>query len=734
MTKEYASVIINRRVAAVDKIFHYHIPQTMQGRLLPGCVVRIPFQYEILDGIVVDLADEPEVAPDKVKDILEIMGEEPLFSPELLALGDWMANYYLCPKATAFQAMLPAGLNSGRLPRQVIKKYVYLKDVATLSNRARQQKKVLEYLKQHNGAILEDVTAVADKAILRAMAKKGIISIEEKTVWGIEEEEAVLPLDRQLTPAQKKALREIREEEESDNRPVLLYGITGSGKTEVYVQRAKEVLARGKQVLFLVPEISLTPQMVDMLTGRLGRPLAVLHSGLLDSERRQTWLAVAQGKYDVVVGARSAVFAPLNRLGLIIMDEEHEQSYKQENSPRFHTRETAKERSRLTGAQLLMGSATPSVESYYLAQIGAYRLVSLPCRIGNIPLAAVEVADMRRELRQGNRSIFSFTLQQALQETLDNKKQAVLFLNRRGFATFVSCRHCGYVVECPHCDLSMAYHQKANQLKCHYCGYVEAPPAVCPNCGSKAIRHFGTGTQKVAEEAAKFFPVARIARLDRDSIEDRGTYEKIYRQMKENRIDILVGTQMVAKGLDFPDVALVGVIAADTALNLPEMTAGERTFQLLTQVAGRAGRKGEGRVIIQTYQPEQEAIQAATAQDYAAFYKEEIRRREALQYPPFTHILRLIVNGGEENHTKAVASDIAGYMKELLPANVLLAGPAPAPYSKIQDRYRFHLMLRGSDLNDLRRAVVEGLAAARAKSRWAKDVQINIDVEPMSMM
>ncbi len=734
MEKAYAAVIINRRVQAVDRIFHYHIPQAMQGFLSPGCIVRVPFQHEILDGIVVELAETPEVSPDKVKDILEMTGTAPLFSSELLALGEWLADYYLCPKATAFQAMLPAGMNSGRLPRQILKKYVYLQEPDRVSGRARQQKAVLAYLGQHNGALLEDVTAVADRAILRAMTKKNLIRIEEKAVWNIEKEAALLPLDRQLTKEQQSALAAVREEAQGQNRPVLLFGVTGSGKTEVYVQRAKEVLAAGRQVLFLVPEISLTPQMIDMLAGRLGKPLAVLHSGLLDSERRQTWLLVAQGKYDVVVGARSAVFAPLNRLGLIIMDEEHEQSYKQEQSPRFHARETAKERCRLTGAQLLMGSATPALESYYRAQNGAYRLVFLPSRIGGLPLAAVEVVDMRQELQNGNRSIFSYALQQALGETLKNKKQAVLFLNRRGFATFVSCRHCGYVVECPHCSLALAYHQKSNQLKCHSCGYVQAPPILCPNCGGSAIRHFGTGTQKVAEETAKLFPEARIARLDRDSIEDRGTYEKVYRQMKEERIDILVGTQMVAKGLDFPQVALVGVIAADTSLNLPEMTAGERTFQLLTQVAGRAGRKGQGKVIIQTYRPEQDAIEAAAAQDYALFYQQEIKRREAFQYPPFSHIIRLVVQSGNENQAKAAACDVAGYLKESLPEQVVLAGPAPAPYSKVQDRYRFHLMLRGKDLAILRQALAEGLAMARKKSRWAKDIQIHIDVEPMSMM
>lgn len=734
MPEQYAAVIINRKAAAVDRIFHYKVPVELRDILDVGWVVRVPFQHEILDGIVVDWSKQAEVPEEKLREICGLVGDKPLFSRELLALGEWLADYYLCPKVSALQSMLPAGLNlTGKLPQKVVEKRVYLVPNATEPRNAKKQQLVWSYLQQHNGALRQEVLTIADSSILRAMQKKGIIQFIEKEVWDIADIE-VETFVRELTKEQKQVLKALAQEETAANRPILLWGVTGSGKTEVYLQRAKEVLAAGKQVLFLVPEIALTPQMVDMLQGRLGRSLAVLHSGLLPTERRKTWLAIAEGQYDVVVGARSAIFAPLERLGLILLDEEHEQSYKQENVPRFHAREVARQRCRYHNAQLILGSATPSLESFYKAKQGEYLLLTMARRVGDRPLPDVKVVDMRQELRQGNRSIFSFALQEAMSAHLEQGKQTVLFLNRRGFATFVSCRSCGYVVECPHCALPMAYHQKENRLKCHYCGHTEKLPQCCPACGSAAIRHFGVGTQKVAEMAAQLFPQARIARMDRDSIVDRDAYARIYHQMKNGDIDILVGTQMVAKGLDFPGVTLVGVIAADTALNLPEMTAGERTFQLLTQVAGRAGRATAGQVIIQTYQPEQDAIQTAAQQDYLTFYEKEIQRREAFFYPPFSTIIRLVVSGLKENNVSDAAQDIVGYFGKYKKDQDWLVGPAPAPYSKVKDRYRYQLMLRGKDLTELRQLVCRGLAEARQQCRWAKDIQILVDVEPGSMM
>lgn len=734
MPEQYAAVIINRKAAAIDRVFHYKVPAALRDTLDVGWVVRVPFQHEILEGIVVEWSEHADVPEEKLKEICGLVGDKPLFNRELLALGEWMSEYYLCPKVAALQGMLPAGLNlTGKLPQKVIEKRIYLVPDAAEPRNAKKQQMVWAYLQQHNGALRQELLSIVDSSILRAMQKKGLVQVVEKEVWDTIDIEAE-DLVRELTWEQKQSLNALAQEKIGDNRPVLLWGITGSGKTEVYLQRAKEVLATGKQVLFLVPEIALTPQMIDMLQGRLGRPLAVLHSGLLPSERRKTWLAIAEGQYDIVIGARSAIFAPLKHLGLVLLDEEHEQSYKQENVPRFHAREVAIQRCRYSGAQLILGSATPSLESFYKAKQGEYLLVTMAHRVGNRPLPDVKVVDMRQELRQGNRSIFSFALQEAMVAHLEQGKQIVLFLNRRGFATFVSCRSCGYVVECPHCALPMAYHQKEDRLKCHYCGHTEKSPRYCPICGSAAIRHFGVGTQKVAEAAAKLLPQARIARMDRDSISDRESYTKIYRQMKNGDIDILVGTQMVAKGLDFPGVTLVGVVAADTALNLPEMTAGERTFQLLTQVAGRSGRATAGQVIIQTYQPDQDAIRMAAQQDYLAFYEKEIQRREAFFYPPFCSIIRLVVSGLKESSVSDAAQDIVGYFGKYKKEQDWLVGPAPAPYSKIKDRYRYQLMLRGKDLAELRRLVEQGLAEAKQQCRWAKDVQILVDVEPGSMM
>jgi primosomal protein N' (replication factor Y) len=511
---------------------------------------------------------------------------------------------------------------------------------------------------------------------------------------------------------------------------MLLYGVTGSGKTEVYLQAIACMLQKELASIVLVPEIALTPQMTERFVARFGNKVAVLHSRLSAGERYDEWCRVARGEALVVIGARSAVFAPVPKLGLIILDEEHEITYKQEETPRYHARDIALRRAEMHGAAVILGSATPSLESYTKALRGEYRLAKLPQRIAGRPLPPVEIVDMREELKSGNRSIFSRTLQAALRDALAAGKQAIIFLNRRGYSTFVLCRTCGHVMRCPACNVSLKFHSTLAMLCCHYCDYREPYPSACPACGGRYIRHFGTGTQKVEEELRRRFPAARPLRLDADSTARKGEYRQILASFRRGEANVLVGTQMIAKGLDFPKVTLVGVITADTALNLPDFRAGERTFQMLTQVAGRAGRGATGgRVVIQTYTPEHYAVVAARKHDFETFYREESARRKELGYPPFGYLVRLLVSGGVEGNVMKAASLLTGF----LGTEIEIWGPSPCPLEKVRGRYRWQLVLRGDELEPLLAAAKEAANRFRQCAVTAK-VRLSLDVEPLHLL
>lgn len=736
---QYAAIIVNRAVKAVDKIFHYHIPVHLQPIISIGMIVKIPFGRETLEGIVVDFVTEPEVPLEKVKDILEYVSDQPLFNQELITLSHWMSERYLCPWVTAMQAMLPAGLQlTGKLPQSSLRYRLY--QTALLAEmKGSKRKLVRDYLRDHDGALLSEVIAATGvkESIIQTLVKLGAVKKVGETVWHDAVSPAFLENQRELTPLQQRAMASILDSWEKDGKPVLLHGVTGSGKTEIYLRLLQHFVSQGKQGIFLVPEIALTPQMVDYVKSRIGVPIAVLHSGLTGSQRREAWQGIAQGVYQVVIGARSAVFAPVPNLGIIIVDEEHEASYKQEQTPRFHGREVARERCRLQKGLLVLGSATPSLDSYDQAQKGNYHLVELKQRVYAQPLPRVEVVDMREELRQGNRSIFSDSLVEGVTAALERGQQALLFLNRRGYHTFVSCRTCGQVLECPHCSVSLSYHAYDGKVKCHYCGFQGEVPSLCPHCNSHAIRQFGAGTQRVTEEVMRRWPSARVARLDRDVTAVRGNHEKIYRQMLDREIDILVGTQMIVKGLDFPAVSFVGVIAADTSLNVPDIWAGERTFQLLTQVAGRAGRKdGEGRVVVQTYRPDHWIVRCAARQDYGAFYEQEMERREIGAYPPFVSLIRLIMSGTERAVLQTAAEKLKGYFVQYAPNNSLgnLLGPTAAPLEKIKDRYRMQMILKGADGEALRRWAQQATEQFQKEQPIAKKILLAVDVDPLSMV
>ncbi len=538
----------------------------------------------------------------------------------------------------------------------------------------------------------------------------------------------------QLTQAQQTALQSVVHALQKDEQTViLLHGVTGSGKTEVYLQAIQAAVDAGGQAIMLVPEIALTPQMETRVVTRFGGRVAVLHSRLSDGERSEAWRRMRDGEADIALGARSAVFAPFNRIGLIILDEEHEFSYKQEDNPKYHTRGVAIQRARDHGAVVLLGSATPSVESYYHAQQKHYALLTLPQRIEQRLLPEIAVVDMREELKRKNRTVFSTALREAIAERLRRGQQSIILINRRGFSTFVLCRDCGLVLRCPHCSVSLTYHATDHTLRCHYCLYRCPAPDVCPACQSRHIRYFGAGTQKVEEELGKSFPAARILRMDTDTTSRKNSHQEILGKFERGEADILLGTQMIAKGLDYPNVTLVGIISADMALNLPDFRAGERTFQLLTQAAGRAGR-GEvpGLVIIQTYNPDNYSIQAVKEQNYADFYRQEIAVRHELRYPPFHHLIKIVVSGEDEREVIQRMQNIMERAKQNAEKGLIsleLLGPAPAPLGRIKSLFRWQLFLKGPDRKLLHTVLTDTIDESAFGSGG-----LSIDVDPISML
>lgn len=610
-----------------------------------------------------------------------------------------------------------------------------------LTSTAPKQAAVLRLLVKYNGkysptelARLAETTS----STVAALRRKGLLEVVTREVRRDPYGEHEFGVSERLTlnPWQEKAFRILEAALERNAGEVfLLHGVTGSGKTEVYLQIIEKALQSQKTAITLVPEISLTPQMVRRYKERFGAKVAVLHSRLSLGERFDEWRRIRNGAVQVVVGARSAVFAPLQELGVIIIDEEHESSYKQEESPRYHAREVAEFRGRQTGAIVVLGSATPSLESYYAAETGKIQRIYMPQRVQRRPLPSVEVVDMREELAKGNRTIFSDSLRNALQHCLVSGTQAILLLNRRGFASFVLCRECGNVLSCPNCRVSLTYHRTENLVMCHYCGYRISLPPVCPECRSHYLRQFGAGTERVALELRREFPTARVLRMDVDTTGTKGAHERILTQFGQHKADILVGTQMVAKGLDFPNVTLVGVVTADTALNLPDFRAGERTFQLLTQVAGRAGRGSlPGRVIIQTYTPEHYSVQAAQEHNYERFVLQELAFRRQLRYPPFVVMGRLLVTGGIEKDVARISRILADWCRQWFGAENQtgqVIGPTPAPLSKLKGRYRWHVIIKVPQ-----RSTLQALFAYIRKRAYdiRENVRLSLDIDPMSLL
>lgn len=557
---------------------------------------------------------------------------------------------------------------------------------------------------------LKEKVAVTDSPI-HTLLQKGILveqrRQEKRDVFQLEDYTPTQPF--YPTPAQAQALALLREEEQkAQKRPVLLHGVTGSGKTEIYMQLIEHVIMEGKQAIVLVPEISLTPQTMERFISRFGKRVSVTHSRLSLGERLDQWRKARDGEISIIIGPRSALFMPFSNLGVIVMDQCHESSYISDVTPKYHTREVARKLSELTGALLVMGSATPDIDSYHRAVTGEFLLLQLKERTKGSHLPEVFVTDMRKELEDGNRSAFGLPLQQAIRENLEKGQQTMLFLNRRGYSTFVSCRKCGEALTCPSCNVSYTYHASDKALVCHYCGKEVPVPKTCPSCGSHYIRYFGTGTQKIEEETRRLFPEASVLRMDADTTTGKNGHARILELFGKGKADILIGTQMIAKGHDFPNVTLVGILAADLSLNLGTYQAAETCFQLITQAAGRAGR-GElaGRVFIQTYQPENYAIRMAAAQDYEGFYQEEILLRQAMEYPPFSHIFSVLITGEMEQEVILAAQRLGAYMNHYAErAGCTVVGPAPAPLPKFRGEFRWQIFAKGTDADRLKAFVL----------------------------
>ncbi|ASB89667.1 primosomal protein N' [Bacillus sonorensis] len=611
-----------------------------------------------------------------------------------------------------------------------------------LSPQAVKQKAILEYFIEGGEGLTVPAKELLDKtggssASLKSLLEKGLLMESEQEVYRDPYQDRMFkktePLP--LTEDQVHAYEAITEAVEHNRHDVfLLHGVTGSGKTEIYLQSIENVLKAGKEAIVLVPEISLTPQMVHRFKGRFGSQVAVLHSGLSTGEKYDEWRKIHRKEVRLVVGARSAIFAPFENLGMIIIDEEHETSYKQEEMPRYHAKEAAIKRAEYHRCPVVLGSATPTLESFARAKKGVYKLLSLKQRVNSQVMPDVSLVDMREELRSGNRSMFSKALMEELEKTLEKGEQAVLFLNKRGYSSFVMCRDCGYVIQCPHCEISLTYHRFGQRLKCHYCGFETGMPSSCPECRSEHIRYFGTGTQRVEEELTKILPAARVIRMDVDTTSRKGAHEKLLTAFGKGEADILLGTQMIAKGLDFENVTLVGVLSADTMLHIPDFRAAEKTFQLMTQVSGRAGRHEKpGRVIIQTYTPSHYSIQLTKTHDYEAFFQQEMLHRREQAYPPYYYLALITVSHEEVAKTALVTEKIAQYLKANISNDAKILGPVASPIARIKDRYRYQCVIKYKQENQLT-SLLKNIMDHYKRDIEQKQLTISIDMNPYMMM
>ena len=730
--KVYAEVIINSDALDIDKPFTYEVPVELQKSIELGQWVKVPFgnKNASVDGFILSLKDN-SITGMKIKKIKSIAIEKPLLSKNNIRLIEFLKENYLCRYIDGIRLLIPQGILKG-----ITNKYKLVVSLSSNNipeNIYEKYKDIFEIIKKNNG-IFNKAELIRKYNIstykLNKLIKADYLKVEEEIVYRYNLKNYIEYKEKNLTEDQQKVINKIYA---SNKNIFLLKGVTGSGKTEVYMRIVKEELDKGKTAVILVPEISLTPQMVERVKGRFGKEVAVFHSKLSDGERYDEWYRIKEGKAKVVIGARSALFLPYNNLGVIIIDEEHESTYKSEHSPKYVTKEVAEFISSLTGCKVILGSATPSIETYYKAISGEIELLELNSRVENKPMPNIDIIDMRLELNSGNMSMFSRKLFLEIKEALNKKEQIILFLNRRGFSTFVSCRSCGYVFKCSKCDISMTFH-KNGSLICHCCGYREYQQKICPKCKSKYVKYFGAGTERVEEEVKKYFKDAKVLRMDMDTTRNKDSHENIYNAFKNGEADILIGTQMISKGLDFENVTVVGVLAADISLNLPDYRAAEKTFQIITQVSGRAGRGSKGgTVVVQSYNPNHYSLNYAKNYDYEGFYNEEFTTRGLMHYPPFSKILLINVTSKNENSLKLFMEKLKNEFNKIESEenSIEILGPSPCIISKIKDNFRWQIIFKGDLSLDFCEKIKDKLY--QMNKNVYNEIKVTIDINPNSM-
>ena len=748
MAELFAKIAVSDVTYWVDRPYDYKIPRLLENDVRPGMRVTVPFgkSNRKSEGIVLSVSQVCAYGTPKCID--RLLDEEPLLSKQQLELAIWMRERFFCTVYDAVRAMLPAGLwykaDGRRKAQDKLSDFVHLavsgQEALELAqrkkSRAPMQTAVLELLSAVGEASWEDVHAMtgASKVSVKALVSAGVLALFKKEVFRRPAfkmgEKAPLPA---LSPEQDKAFRGLSAMlDTGEAQAALLFGVTGSGKTTVYIHLIDRVLRRGQSALLLVPEIALTPQMLETFSSYFGENIAVMHSSLSIAERYDEWKRVKNGSARLVIGTRSAVFAPLENMGLVIIDEEQEESYKSENSPRYHARDVAKYRCAESKSLLLLGSATPDVESRYAAETGKYAYFTLTERYNQMPLPEVRIVDMKRELRRGNDSSISSFLRQELEENLARQEQSILFMNRRGASKLITCVDCGYTFKCPHCSVSLTYHSSSRRLMCHYCGYARTVAASCPECGGE-LRYIGDGTQKIEEQLKELFPGTEVLRFDTDTVAESGSHDALLNRFKTEHIPIMIGTQMVTKGLNFEDVTLVGVLSADQSLYCGDYRSAERTFSLITQVIGRSGRASRpGRAVIQTFTPDNQVIALAARQDYEGFFRQEIELRRVQKCPPFTQIIAISANGTHESQVLGCCRYIRQLLERELSGqpNVNILGPAPYPVVKVNNRFRYKISLACAAGREIRELVSRILIFCNTDKQF-RGVSVYADMNPM---
>ena len=717
----YIDVLVELKAKQIDKTFTYLVPNNLKNKVKVGIRVIVPFGKQKLEGFVLNITEKKEIDYE-VKEIMDIVDKEPVLNSEMLELGKYISKKTLCNLISAYQTMLPAALKAHK-DFVVNKKYIsYIKLIdKSYIGKNDNQKQILDLLK-NNDVLKSELTKISISSLNTLLNKKVVEEVKEEIY--------------RLNISNELATKKIILNEEQKNvvnivlndlncfRPYLVHGVTGSGKTEVYMHIIEEVLKQGKEVIVLVPEISLTPQLVNIFKSRFKSNIAILHSALSDGEKYDEWRKIERKEVKIVIGARSAIFAPLTNIGLIVLDEEHSETYKQDNNPRYDAIDIAIKRAKTYNCPIIFGSATPSVESYTRAKAGIYNLLELKNRV-NKSMPIVDIVDMKNEIKRGYK-VLSKKLIDEINDRLDKDEQVILLLNRRGYSTTITCKECGETIKCPNCDIPLTYHKNANKLNCHYCNHTTYKPKKCPSCNSEAINEFGMGTEKLEEEVNKIFDKAKTIRMDIDTTRKKGSHEKIINDFRNKKYNILIGTQMISKGLDFDDVTLVGVVNGDATLNIPDFRSGERTFSLLNQVAGRSGRKKvDGKVIIQCFNTEHYSIRYASTHDYHNFYKEDMSIRKKLKYPPYYNLCLIKLVSIDYSLLNNEANKIKNYLEKNM-NNVTILGPSLSVLPKIYNKYYMQIIIKYKNLKD----VYNELKFILDKYKLNNKISIDVDFNP----